>query len=230
MEAERQESFLNTIAGKLGRHRRHAVTPPNWQQKPYEQLHRENDRKKLIQPFIGNLAALNTEVSHIDRSEMADALDFIIQKFKVTSAISWDDDRLHQLQLGKHFFEKKVEFQVWDPMGDEQELRDLVSKVDMGITFAEMGLSETGTVVLWNGGGRGRLVSALPPVYVAILSESTIFPRLSDSVAAIHDQISNGLPSCINFITGPSRTGDIEMELALGVHGPGKVHVILLKD
>lgn len=227
-----QESFLNNIADKLGRTRRSGVTPPAWneQSKPYEHLTKGMGHEELVQRFISNLAELNTEVSHISRSEIGTALDYVIQKFNVQSALYWDDERLHKLQIGSYLEERQVEQRLWDSEGDEQELRDYAAKVDMGLTFAEMGLSETGTVVLWNGGGKGRLVSVLPPVYVAVLSESSIYPRLTEGVAAVHKEVRSGLPACINFITGPSRTGDIEMELALGVHGPGKVHVILLKD
>lgn len=230
MSMDLQESFLNNIANKLGRSRRSGITPPNWIHKPYQHLYKGLTHEDLVQQFIASLAALNTEVSHISRTEIGTALEYVLQKFGAQSAMFWDDERLHQLELGRHLKEKKVEYRIWDSQGDERELREYVAKVDMGITYAEMGLSETGTVVLWNGGGRGRLVSLLPPIYVAILSESKIYPRLTEGVAAVHEQVSNGLPACINFITGPSRTGDIEMELAFGVHGSGKVHVILLKD
>lgn len=68
-----------------------------------------------------------------------------------------------------------------------------------------------------------------PPMYLVILPESKIIPRLTEAAAHIHGQVPTGLPACINFITEPSRTGDIEMDLALGMHGPGTVHVILLR-
>ncbi|MBY0598494.1 LutC/YkgG family protein [Bacillus bingmayongensis] len=230
MKTNVQESFLNNIARKLGRNRRSGVTPPKWNNNPLRHFPKEIDHECLVEQFISNLNALNTEVSHIYRSEIENALQYVVQKFDIQSAVYWDDERLHQLQIGKYLTGNLVSHRVWQSKEDERDLRDYAARVDMGITYAEMGLAETGTVVLWNGGGRGRLVSVLPPVYVAILSENTIYRRLTEGVAAVHEQVSNGLPACINFITGPSRTGDIEMELAFGVHGPGKVHVILLKD
>lgn len=230
MSSELQETFLNHIASKLGRPRRSGITPPDWNQQPYAHLQEGLTHEQLVQRFITHLADSNTEVSHIFPSEIGNAFDYVLQKFGAHSAFLWDDERLQQLDLGRHLREKQIPYRVWDAQGNERELREYAAKVDMGITYAEMGLSETGTVVLWNGGGRGRMVSLLPPIFVCILSERSIYPRLTQGVAAVHAQVPNGLPACINFITGPSRTGDIEMELAFGVHGPGKVHVILLKE
>ncbi|MCI0765431.1 lactate utilization protein C [Bacillus sp. TL12] len=225
-----QESFLNNIARRLGRNRRSGVTPPKWNNNPLRNFPKEIDRETLVEQFIANLHALHTEVSHIYRSEIENTLQYIAEKFDVQSAVYWDDERLHQLEIGEYLTKNFISHRIWQNKNDERELRDYVARADMGITYAEMGLAETGTVVLWNGGGRGRLVSVLPPVYVAILSEQTIYRRLTEGVVAVHEYVPNGLPACINFITGPSRTGDIEMELAFGVHGPGKVHIILLKD
>ncbi|EMA6343496.1 lactate utilization protein C [Bacillus cytotoxicus] len=225
-----QESFLNNIARKLGRNRRSGVIPPKWNNNPLRHFPKEIDHETLVEQFIANLHALHTEVSHIYRSEIENTLQYVAEKFDVQSAVYWDDERLHQLEIGEYLTKNFISHRIWQSKGDERELRDYVARADMGITYAEMGLAETGTVVLWNGGGRGRLVSILPPVYVAILSEQTIYRRLTEGVTAVHEYVPNGLPTCINFITGPSRTGDIEMELAFGVHGPGKVHVILLKD
>lgn len=225
-----QESFLNNIARKLGRERRSGIISPQWSNNPLRYQNESMNHECFVQQFIANLNELNTEVSHIYRSEIENALQYVVQKFDVQSAVYWNDERLHQLEIGKYLTRNFVSHRIWQSKEDERELRDYVAQVDMGITYAEMGLAETGTVVLWNGGGRGRLVSVLPPVYVAILSENTIYRRLTEGVTAVHEHVSNGLPACINFITGPSRTGDIEMELAFGVHGPGKVHVILLKD
>lgn len=226
----RQEAFLNNIAAKLGRPRRSGVTPPAWEKQPYEHLYQGMDQDALIEQFIASMAALNTEVVRVSRDEFSKAIDLAIEKFGVSSVMYWDDSRLHELQLPRLLAEKQLNHREWKATEDEQELCAYAANAEMGITFAEMGLAESGTVVLMNGAGRGRLVSLLPPVYVAVLRESDIRLRLSDGVAYVHSQVPGGLPACINFISGPSRTGDIEGDLALGVHGPGNVLVILLQE
>lgn len=228
--ANNQQSFLTHLADKLGRPRRSGVTPPNWNREPYLHLYQEKSQEDLIQQFIENLNQLTTEVDRIHRGEFRQALDKALTKFDVRSTVFWDDPRLQQLQLDQLLAERGISSTPWNAVKNDQELREIAAQTDLGITFADMGLAETGTVVLWNGGGRGRVVSLLPPAYLCILSEKLIVPRLTQATQHIHERVKAGLPACINFITGPSRTGDIEMDLAYGVHGPGKVHVILIRD
>lgn len=225
-----QQDFLAHLAEKLGRPRRSGVKPPNWNTQPYRHLYEEKSQEDLIIQFIENLSQITTEVDRIHGKEFSKALDKVLAKFQVRSTIMWDDPRLQQLQLEQQLTKRGIISTAWNSTKNEQELRGIAAQVDLGITFADMGLAETGTVVLWNGGGKGRVVSLLPPAYLCILSEKQIVPRLTQAAQHIHQRAEEGLPACINFITGPSRTGDIEMDLAYGVHGPGKVHVILLRD
>lgn len=225
-----QEVFLNRIAARLGRPRRRGVTPPRREVKPYAHLHRGLDQEALIQQFIENLRMLRTDVLRVSSQEIGEAFASIMKVSSVRSAIYWDDERLHAFGLAAHLEAHGIVHRAWDTAADAEELRRYASGADMGIAYAEMGLSETGTVLLWNGGGKGRLVSLLPPVFVAVLSESTIVPRLTEAMSYVQKRMPNGLPACLNFITGPSRTGDIEMDLAFGVHGPGTVHIILVKE
>jgi L-lactate utilization protein LutC len=97
--------------------------------------------------------------------------------------------------------------------------------VDVGITGAQAGIAETGTVVLDSSVERNRLVSLVPPIHIAILDASRIFLTLGETLAAL--QTGEELSPTITFITGPSRTADIELTLALGVHGPQELYVII---
>jgi L-lactate dehydrogenase complex protein LldG len=88
---------------------------------------------------------------------------------------------------------------------------------------AAYGLADTGSVVvLASDEPRGR--SLLPFVHWTYLNESRILPGLDELFA----ELGNDLPSSVAIITGPSRSGDIEMTLAVGVHGPGEVHIVLV--
>jgi L-lactate dehydrogenase complex protein LldG len=73
------------------------------------------------------------------------------------------------------------------------------------------------------------LASLLPPVHIAIVERAQIVPDLFDLFAILEQQIPTGLPTNVALITGPSKTGDIELTLITGVHGPGKWHVIIVR-
>ena len=96
---------------------------------------------------------------------------------------------------------------------------------DVGITSAQAGIAETGTLVLDSSQERNRLVSLVPPVHIAILDASKIFLTLGETLAALES--GPELSPAITFITGPSRTADIELTLTLGVHGPQELYVII---
>lgn len=97
--------------------------------------------------------------------------------------------------------------------------------VDVGITSAQAGIAETGTLILDSSKERNRLVSLVPPIHIAILDASKIVLTLGEALAAL--QSGPELSPAITFITGPSRTADIELTLTLGVHGPQELHVII---
>lgn len=100
-----------------------------------------------------------------------------------------------------------------------------IFEFDAGITTAQAAIAETGTLVLDATKERHRLASLVPPVHIAIVDAASIFQTLGEALAFIHqnDEIS----PAVTFITGPSRTADIELTLAIGVHGPQELYVIV---
>ncbi len=128
---------------------------------------------------------------------------------------------------------------------DAPELRDLLSPAvrtlphdaprtellaaDCGLTSAQFGIAETGTLVLCSGDERHRLASLLPARHVCVLPRSRLRGTLAEALAALHH---GGAPSSrtITFVTGPSRTADIELTLVVGVHGPKFLHVVVIDD
>jgi L-lactate dehydrogenase complex protein LldF len=91
-----------------------------------------------------------------------------------------------------------------------------------GVTKAICGLADTGSILEADGEGGKLQASLLTEIHLAVLKRSDIYPSMND---AIH--LTRGTRSAV-FITGPSRTADIEMTLTIGVHGPGELHVLLV--
>ncbi|GIO06633.1 lactate utilization protein C [Brevibacillus reuszeri] len=231
-ELGEQEAFLSTIAQKLGRPRLRGVVPAEWKSNALHQQETEemHDRERSIQQFINNLRILHTQVDRVTPSEFLSKLHEALSKFQVNSVIYWNDVRLISLGVKEALEKNQIESRTFSGKQEKQVFRSYAARADAGIAFAELGVAETGTVVLFNRGDSGRMVSLLPPVFIAVLFENQVFPSLSTAMKKINQDVPEQLPACINFITGPSRTGDIEMDLAFGVHGPGKVHVMLIKS
>jgi L-lactate dehydrogenase complex protein LldG len=107
--------------------------------------------------------------------------------------------------------------------------RDLLFKAEMGVTGVDALVVETGTIVQFSRPDQPRLISLLPPIYIAVADRSQLVPDLFDWFDSIPSELlPNDLPACLSLITGPSKTGDIELRLVTGVHGPGEVHVVLI--
>ena len=100
-----------------------------------------------------------------------------------------------------------------------------VFSFDIGISGAQAGIAETGTLLLDSSRERHRLVSLVPPVHIAILDASQIVTTLGDALSLMRQD--EKVSPIITLVTGPSRTADIELTLAIGVHGPQELFVII---
>ena len=110
-------------------------------------------------------------------------------------------------------------------LGDVAPNASDIFHYDVGITTAQAAIAETGTLVLDAAKERHRLASLVPPVHVAIVDAASIFQTLGEALAFIYK--NNDISPAVTFITGPSRTADIELTLAIGVHGPQELYVIV---
>jgi L-lactate dehydrogenase complex protein LldG len=103
--------------------------------------------------------------------------------------------------------------------------RDEQASADIGVTGCDGAIAETGSLVLLSGRGRSRAVSLLPAVHLAVVRRQDLYFSMGEFFAREAARI--GSVACCTFVTGPSRTADIELTLTLGVHGPGKVIVVV---
>lgn len=106
--------------------------------------------------------------------------------------------------------------------------REAFFAADLGLSGVDYLIAETGSVVQLSRPDQPRALSLLPPVHVAVARHDQLLPDLFDLFEAVPWAERGGLPSGLSLITGPSKTGDIELRLVTGVHGPGELHVFLL--
>lgn len=103
--------------------------------------------------------------------------------------------------------------------------REALAAADAGVTGVDAAIAETGSVVVLSVPGRSRAVSLLPPFHIAVVKRDQICFSMGEFFAAHATRLQNAA-SC-TFITGPSRTADIELTLTLGIHGPGRVAIVI---
>lgn len=108
-------------------------------------------------------------------------------------------------------------------------LRGHPAGIDIGFTIVDFGIADTGTLVLDCANEDLRLATMISEIHIAVLPLSRLSRSAEDLTRELQDRMS-ATPSYIAFITGASRTADIERVLALGVHGPLELHVLLWED
>ena len=103
--------------------------------------------------------------------------------------------------------------------------RDRQAAAEIGVTGCDAAIAETGTLAMLSAPGRSRVVSLLPPVHLAVVQRRDLCFTMAEFFERYASQVA-AASSC-TFITGPSRTADIELTLTLGIHGPGRVIVVI---
>jgi len=200
-------------------------------------------RAALVARLQNELRAVGGQVVQV--ASVAQATAYVTQlarQHEANLVVRWDDALLELLEVDAALHEQGVDIHTAGPPLDDsvglaeqrRQLRDLLARADIGLSGADYVIAETGTLALSTLPGHMRGVSLLPPVHVAVVRASQIVATMADCLAILQDEGQADLParltSCVSFITGPSRTGDIELSLTVGVHGPGELHVVVLDD
>jgi L-lactate dehydrogenase complex protein LldG len=136
---------------------------------------------------------------------------------------------LDRLDLAPSLRAAGIEVGISDALPAEKT-RETFFAADIGITEADYLIAETGSIIQLARPDAPRSLSLLPPIHLVVADRSHLLPDLFDLFTTLGTNGTEAptLPSCVTIITGPSKTGDIELKLVTGVHGPGEVHAILL--
>lgn len=212
-------SSRSAILGRLRAARRpFAEVPPGAERRPVVPLD-ETSPVELMAHFVSAAVKLGCTVHVFD--DDADALAHLLALLEPESAVlAWDPAYIPLPGLSDKLMEKGIRVVRGDP------------EVRIGITGVDAGLAGTGSLVLCSGVGKPRLASLLPPLHVAVVTADQLYPGLEAWLAAISAGGPDrpGTTSSISVISGPSRTGDIGNISVRGVHGPGEVHVLLIRS
>jgi L-lactate dehydrogenase complex protein LldG len=185
----------------------------------------------LVARFEAEASALAVTVHRVpgDAAAIEAVLAFLRER-DASQVLAWDAEWLNCPGLAPAMAAAGITLEsCWLPADPDARKARLAAldPVPVGLTGAVAGLADTGSLAVISGPGRGRMASLLPPAHIAVLRAAQIVPSLSHFLASHADAADAG--SNLVFITGPSRTGDIEMTLSRGVHGPGVVHVVVIE-
>ena len=210
--------------------------------------HGQDQRRALVDQLLQQLRAVGGSGTCV--ASMADAvaaIQQVVRDKKAQRVVRWPAEIFSSLEVDTVLQASGVTVQVTAlptaPPGGApsaaamaetaQSLRADLAKADIGLSGVDYAIAETGTLALMAAPGQMRSVSLVPPVHVAVVRAEQIVPTLADCLSLLQASAANlqeHLTSCVSFITGPSRTGDIELTLTVGVHGPGELHLIVIDE
>jgi len=220
-----REGFLTTVrqAAQQGRlYRVHLRPVPD----EIGYLGAEGD---LCERFAAEVNAVGGEAFVVaDLPAAGRQLHLLLAEAGARSAVCWKHELLDRLGLAALLAAPGVARWDYDALAGlpaEQRLQRLLA-CEVGITSCDWAIAETGTLVMCSRPGQERLASLIAPMHIAIVERRQIVPDLIDVIRMLGP---DKLPSNVTLITGPSKTGDIELQLTTGVHGPGKWRVIVIQ-
>lgn len=235
---QNREAFLSKISTSLNRPFTPTEKPERkWQHFPKERKLSHLTSDELMPAFVKQCGILNnTSIVEVEVKDVNSALDEAVKSYGGGSVALWNDERLKALGVDKLYNnqwpQENISVSVWDSSLNRTENFERTNASNIGIAYAEFALAETGTVVLYSAEGQGKAVGLLPNAFIAIVKKSTLRPRITQAVAEIQQKVDKGelLPAAIDFVSGPSNSADIEMDLVVGVHGPIYVTYIVITD
>lgn len=235
MTVQNRDHFLNKLAENLGRSRiKEPVVRPKWRLNPQNEVFLGYSQNELVDVLEKQCKTIHTNLKRTRKANLPGILKATIRAHEGKRVLAANDLRNNEFGLDLAFQELRtegVDMRLWDyTIGVENQV--FAEKADIGITFSDVTLAESGTVTLFNDKDNGRSISLLPRVHIVIIPKSTIVPRLTQATQKIHEANTKGnrVPSCVSFISGPSNSADIEMNLIVGVHGPVEVTYIVVED
>jgi L-lactate utilization protein LutC len=185
----------------------------------------------LAERFIQEMALLKGQAFLVaDDAAVRQQVLELLQKHGVDHLLAWDFTYIPVDGLQAAL--EQAGIRVTIPQLHESRSPDIMGVLDSagaGLSGADAAVAMTGTLILSSGTGKGRIPTVLPPVWIAVVTLAQLVPRIEDWLAGERGRQMQTVyeRSNVAFVTGPSRTGDIEMELILGVHGPGTQYVII---
>ena len=176
--------------------------------------------EEQIELFRQNAEALMTEFRAC--ATVSEAIQYVKQ---LAAAGGWKKIGRHRVELTDAVAQ---ELGLAEVQTDRGYAADDLESCDAALTECEALVAQTGSVLVSAPSAGGRALSVLPPHHVVLARRNQMTPDLGAALQRVREKFKDKFPSFLSFISGPSRTGDIERILVLGAHGPKKLTILLL--
>ena len=196
------------------------------------------ERKKLLATLIEAAGPINLKVISCEdvNSVTAGIVDLVRDKDPEwghkKSVVAWQHPLIENLNLPEALSQQDVDvFFVDSKELKGENIRRHVIDSYIGITAADFCMADTATLVTRTRAGQARSVSLVPAIHIAVIELNQIIADLKELYALLKwdpQAKKEGLTNCMTFISGPSKTADIEATMVHGAHGPREVHVFVI--
>jgi len=205
------------------------------------------DRQQLLARLFEMAQPINLKVTVTKGSAEAAALISDLVKEKkpewgdIKSVVVWQHPLLDSLNLGDALAAQNIRLHVTDyeniaaaeisASKQRERLRKKIIDSFIGVTSADFCMADTATLVMRTRPGQPRSVSLVPSIHVAVITLDQVIADLKELYALLNwdpEFQKEGLTNCMTFISGPSKTADVEATMVHGAHGPREVHVFVI--
>ena len=223
-----KEAFISHVSSCLGRDKLPAAPAPfTLPHDVHHQYLQNADTAELKSVFKINSEAMGTTVYECTSDDLNATLLTAVNGFDKGKVVIADHPFFQEQGVIKAMRKEISDLHLWDTTKSREENMANAETAMVGITMAEMGLAESGTVILFSHRGSGRSVSLLPTYAITVVRAEDLRPRLTQGLAFLKEQKAP-LPSSINFVSSASSTADIELVHVKGVHGPLKIAYVVV--
>lgn len=232
-----RESFLSHIQHQLGKNSSQSasIQRPAWKHQVQWDTNGRLSKEELVEQLKKQCQQIHTRVVETTPEEAPSVLRLLMTEYGEGSVITSRDRRFEQYGFRPMFDSLQQEgmsVTCWNTDASREENLRQAEQAKYAVVFSDYTLAESGTVVLSSHQGQGRALHFLPMMYIVCIEKSSIVPRMIEAVSALNRSVEEGeqAKGAIHFISGPSNSADIEMNLVVGVHGPVQAVYLLIDD
>ena len=186
------------------------------------------DKSTKVEQLKTKMQAVRSEVHVVKRQAWVEKLKAILKQKEVKTLLYAPDTDIGKTLDGEQGEDSNSLPELIAYQHEIESFKDQMFKIDAGITSTQGAIAETGAIIVWPTEKEPRLLSLVPPIHIAVLDADSIFNTFCEAIQ--NQNWPEKMPTNVLLVSGPSKTADIELVLAFGVHGPKELVVLILDN